>query len=96
LPGAGQRGSRQRETPGKAAFAGCQSSAVGKIYSLPGAVTRQNMTVGKVAQREGGHLPSAFARCHAVRHPTKVFYFFLTKSLLGAMFVGTRQINLLF
>jgi len=53
-----------------------QSSAVGKINSLPGVGTRQNMTAGKVDWRDGGHLPSAFAGCHAVRHPANIFFFF--------------------
>ena len=61
---------------------------------MPGAATRQNMTVGKVDRREGSHLSSAFARCHTVRHPPKVFYFFFEKSLpsfAGCQGQATRQ-----
>jgi hypothetical protein len=37
------------------------------------------MAAGKGGRRDGGHLPSAFAGCHAVRHPAKIFLFFLKK-----------------
>jgi len=69
-----------------------QSSAVGKINSLPEAGTWQNMTVGKADWREGGHLPSAFAGCHAVRHPTKIFYFFFKKSLCRVLFLALGKL----
>ena len=45
---------------------------------------RQNFTVGKGGRRDGGHLPSTFAECPAVRHSAKGF-FKKKKSLQSAL-----------
>jgi hypothetical protein len=41
------------------------------------------MTTGKVDRREGGHLPSAFAGCHAVGTRQRFSVFFLKKVFAG-------------
>ena len=109
LPGARPGDTRQRKASGKEAFAGCralgkfQPSAKIGLCRVP--ATRQNMAAGKGGRLDGGQRPSAFAGCHAVRHPAKkIFNFFLNffagcpitwhpakDSLPGAL-GGTRQI----
>ena len=77
------------------------------LCRVPG--TRQNLAVGKGGRRDGGHLPSAFAECPAVRHlgtRQRIFYFYFfkffaecpvtwhsAKASLPSAKVGTRQIN---
>jgi len=74
------------------------------LCRVPG--TRQNLAVGKGGRRDGGHLPSAFAECPAVRHSAKGFLFLFfkffaecpvtwhsAKASLPSAKVGTRQIN---
>jgi hypothetical protein len=39
------------------------------------------MAASKGGWRDGGHLPSVFTGCHAVRHPAKSFLFFFKKIL---------------
>jgi len=88
LPGARPGSTRQIKASGKAAFAGCralgkfQPSAKIGLCRVP--ATRQNMAAGKGGRLDGGQLPSAFAGCHAVRHPTKNFFIFFKISLPGA------------
>ena len=80
LPGARPRETRQRKASGKSTFAGSralgkfQPSAKISLCRVP--ATRQNMTAGKGGRLDGGQRPSAFAGCHAVRHPAKNFFIF--------------------
>jgi hypothetical protein len=81
LPSARSNGTRQRNAPGKPAFAECrtlgkvQPSAKVVLCRVPG--TRQSKAVGKGGRPDRPHLPSSFAECHAVRHSAKHFLFFL-------------------
>jgi hypothetical protein len=87
LPSARPNGTRQRNAPGKPAFAECrtlgkvQPSAKIVLCRVPG--SRQSKAVGKCGRRDRLHLPSSFAECRAVRHSAKHFSFFLI-SLPGA------------
>jgi hypothetical protein len=83
LPSARPSGTRQRNAPGKIAFAECQE--LGKVQPSAKIGLRQSQAVGKGGRRDGGLLPSSFTECCAVRHSTKYFFIFLKKiSLPGA------------
>ena len=87
LPGARPGDTRQRKASGKSTFAGSralgkfQPSAKISLCRVP--ATRQNMAAGKGGRLDGGQRPSAFAGCHAVRHPAKNFFNFFLNFFAG-------------